>query len=429
MKSIKKNFWGELGRDFWLYRLGQAISISGDVCSSIALSWWILEKTGSAAKLATIMSPAMMVSVFLLPLLGPLGDKFSRRKLILIGDGWRAIFTLMLAAMAYYDIFNVCLLVALYIMLALGTAFYRVGASSIVPQLVPPALLGRAIQQSQAISSTGTVLGGVVGGVLVTGLGISGAFLIDGISYVIAVAATFAIVVKVMPVTPIKEGNPVAVWMGDVKDGFRMVYKIPVRFWLSILAAFLNFAIAPMNIALPVLVKEARNMPPWFLGALASSRSLGVILAALLLGWISKKIYQDVLLVLSIITIGLGIIAMPWTPNIFLPPLMMFFIGAAFACFNISVSTQDSLALPDNFRARAGAITSFMCHSTAPLGNMLGGILIAIFGLNMAMTACGLAVSASACLLFLVPKFSEFYRLPPEKATVFFKENYPDAFN
>lgn len=425
---MKKSFWGELGRDFWLYRLGQAISVIGDVCSSIALSWWILEKTGSAAKLATIMSPAMLVSVFLLPLLGPLGDNYSRRKLILIGDGWRAIISLTLAAMAYYDIFSVGLLVVLYVMLALGTAFYRVGASSIVPQLVPPALLGKAIQQSQAISSTGTILGGVVGGVLVTWLGVGGAFLIDGISYVIAVAATFVIVVKTIPTAPVKEGHPISVWMGEVKAGFRVVYKIPVRFWLSILAAFLNFAIAPTNIALPVLVKEARNMPPWFLGALASSRSLGVILAALMLGWINKKIYQDILLVFSIVMIGLGIMMLPWTPNIFLPPLMMFLIGAAFACFNITVSTQDALALPDNYRARAGSITSFMCHSTAPLGNMLGGILITAFGLNMAMTSCGLAVAASACLLFLVPKFSEFYRLPPEKATVFFKENYPGAF-
>jgi MFS family permease len=99
-----KTTMGELGRDFWLYRLGQAISTVGDVCSRIALSWWILGKTGSAAKLASIMSPAMVVSIFLLPLLGPLGDRFPRKKLIVLGDAWRAVVSLALVAMAYCDI-------------------------------------------------------------------------------------------------------------------------------------------------------------------------------------------------------------------------------------------------------------------------------------------------------------------------------------
>jgi MFS transporter, DHA3 family, macrolide efflux protein len=47
-----------LGRDFWLFRLGQAISIVGDSCGAIALAWWILDATGSAAVMSSVLAPA-----------------------------------------------------------------------------------------------------------------------------------------------------------------------------------------------------------------------------------------------------------------------------------------------------------------------------------------------------------------------------------
>ena len=47
-----------LGRDFWLFRLGQAISIVGDSCNAIALAWWILDATGSAAAMSAVLAPA-----------------------------------------------------------------------------------------------------------------------------------------------------------------------------------------------------------------------------------------------------------------------------------------------------------------------------------------------------------------------------------
>jgi MFS family permease len=317
----------------------------------------------------------------------------------------------------------------LYIMIALGNALFSVAASSVVPQLVPTPLLSKAMQQSQAIQSMGMVLGGVVAGALVTLLGVSGAFLIDGISYLIAVAATLLIVASTQPdAAPRKARHPVAAWLTEVKDGFQMVYKIPVLFWLSVVYAFLYFAFAPIHIAMPVLAKQARGMPPWFLGALFSSVSGGLILTSFLLDWLSKRIYADILVVLGLVTIGIGTLLLPVAPGTFLPLLVMLSIGAGMACCSVTINMQTAIALPDNFRARAGSITSFMYKSAEPLGTVIGGVLISAWGLKMAMAACGIAIALAALPLYLVPRFVEFYRLPPERAAVFFRENYPDAF-
>ncbi|MGZ6441643.1 MAG: MFS transporter, partial [Pseudobdellovibrionaceae bacterium] len=179
-----------LGRDFWNYRVGQLISLLGDSCSGIALAWWILSKTGSASAMSTVLAPAMVVRIFLLPLMGPLGDNFSRKKLIVIADLWRFFFTGVLAVMVLFDHFNLPLLVTVFIFISIGSALFNAASGGIVPQLVPRESLQLASQQTQAINSFAGIIGGIIGGVAVSTIGVLGAFLIDAFSYL--AAATLA---------------------------------------------------------------------------------------------------------------------------------------------------------------------------------------------------------------------------------------------
>jgi hypothetical protein len=219
--------------------------------------------------------------------------------------------------------------------------------------------------------------------------------------------------VPIRDAAPQKAGHPVTAWFTEVKAGYQMVYKIPVLFWLSVVYAFLYFSFAPIHIALPVLAKQARG---------------GLILTSLLLGWLSKKIYADLLVVLGLVTISISILPLPWAPGTILPLVVMFSIGAGMASCSVTINTQNAIALPDNYRARAGSVMAFIYKSSEPLGTVIGGVLISSWGLNRTMAACGIAVALAALPLFLVPRFLEFYRLPPKRSAVFFKENYPDAF-
>jgi MFS family permease len=110
--NFKNIFNSKLGKDFWNYRLGQVVSLLGDSCSNIALAWWILDKTGSAAKMSSELAPAMAIRIFLMPLFGPVADRFSRKNLIIIADIWRFFFTLLLAGMVYFNYFNLYVVMA-----------------------------------------------------------------------------------------------------------------------------------------------------------------------------------------------------------------------------------------------------------------------------------------------------------------------------
>lgn len=420
-----------LGRDFWNYRLGQLISLLGDSCSSIALAWWILDKTGSAAAMSSVLAPAMVVRIFLLPLMGPLGDNFSRKHLIVIADIWRFVFTGVLAAMVFFNYFNLPGIAAIYILISFGSALFNAASSGIIPQLVPRENLQVASQQTQAINSFAGIVGGVIGGIVVTFSGVFGAFFLDAISYL--GAATMASLIKAntkpkRETTAAKVKVSLAHWKNELLAGFKMLYKIPVLFWLCIVAMLMNLALSPLGIILPVLAKEGRNMPPWFLGGLESSISLGAIVGAFSLSTLQKYLKPHFFFVGSIAMIGIGVMLLPWVPNLLLPLTVLFWIGIGSSWANIPLGTQISLSVPNAYLSRIGSIMNFLCTGISPLGVAGAGILISNLGLTNSLVVMGGSLSLLTPLILLIPRFKEFLGANPKDAESYFARNYPNAF-
>src|SRR6266851_2751108 len=323
-----------LGRDFWLFRFGQAISIVGDSCGAIALAWWILDATGSAAVMSSVLAPAMLVRIFLMPLFGPLGDRVARKKLIVVSDVWRGGLTCLLAVMAYHGRFALPAVIGLYVLTAIGSALYGPASTSIVPQLVTSDNVNRAFQQSQVIASAGAILGGLTGGVLVSLLGVPTALAIDATSFLVGAATAQLIRADTRPGGMAGAFEPdlvresvVARWMLDLTRGFRFLYGVRVLFALALVAMLLNFVLAPLFVVLPVLVKQGRGLPPWYLGALESSIGAGAIVGAILTGWFCRTLMNDRAVVLGIGLMGTAVAALPWAPGLALPIVGMLSIG------------------------------------------------------------------------------------------------------
>ena len=415
-----------LGRDFWLYRGGQAVSVIGDSCGLIAMSWWILSATGSAATMSYIMAPMLFARVFLLPLFGPLGDRFARKWLIITGDAWRGLLCLVLSAMAYSGFFKIWTVTGVYVLMGAGSALFSAGASAITPNLVAKDKLQLAMQRGEAVNSAGQIMGGAVGGILVSVLGVGGAFLADGISFLAAAAASGAIAADTKPA--VSGGGSIAAWAKELSGGLRAMRNVPTLFWLGVFAAFINFAFSPINVGLPVLVKQIRNMPPWFLGALESSISAGVIMGSFCVGLLLRRFRGDMVMVYATVFLGLSLAALPHAPTVMLPLFVMFCLGLVMAVINIPLNTRQIMATPDHFRARLGSVVMFMCGAMTPLGVAVTGFAISNFGLNVTFLAGGLAVAFAAPLLLAIPGFSALMTISDEETHDYFIHQHPEAF-
>jgi DHA3 family tetracycline resistance protein-like MFS transporter len=168
--------------------------------------------------------------------------------------------------------------VALY---GVGTAFFTPAFEAIVPDIVPATDLAAANSLDQFVRPIALRLAGpALGGALVAGLGLGGAFALDAASFL---ASAVAIFLMRPPAHPRSEHVQSSV--GALKEGFVFVRR---RVWLwgtllSAAIAYLAF-MGPAEVLLPYLVKNELNASASDLGFVFAAGGVGAILAALIMG-------------------------------------------------------------------------------------------------------------------------------------------------
>ena len=405
------------------------MSVAGSGCGKIALVWWVLDRTGSPKHMAAIMGPALFARYVLGVLLGPLGDKVERRKLILAADVFRGCLSLLLATMFFSGHYSTGAVLAVNLGFALGAALFETSSKSIVPHLVPLEELRDAVRQGQALMSLGEIAGGLIGGMVVSVLGAGAAFVLDALSYFAAAATAGAIRTRTGTA---KEwdarGQFLGTWVRDIRAGFSVVLGLPPLVGLICVSVLSNLLLAPISMEWAVLIKETKNLPPWFLGALTSSFSLGAIGGSMALQRISRGNRLDRSILAGVVVTGMGIFLLPHVPNIPWAWLMAFLVGVGSMWTEIPMHTQLTLAMPDEFRARVDSIIVFCCGIAAPLGMTLAAILIGRIGAVFTISLSGILLICLAPCFARIPNFFEFFRQSPLDVPGFLPTLYPGAF-
>lgn len=426
-----KKYLADFGRDFWLFRAGQLISSIGDGCAGIAFMWWLLEKSGSPEKMALVLAPVSFARIFLIPLMGPIGDRYSRRSVVIVSDVWRGLMFLILAILVRMDFFSVPVLTVLFVLTTAGTALFTTVSGSIVAQLVDKKDLPAALESSNTIVAVGTLAGGLIGSVAVNYFGVLGAFLINAASFFLAAAASFYVRSRLCAAAErggLAAGGAFKEWVAQLANGFKVVAGIPLQFWICVLLALINFAASPLSMALPVLVKDSKTFSPGFIGIMSAAMGAGTIIGSLLAGWLCKKMFADVVIFGGLCVIGLGMAALFLAPGMFGVISIMTMLGAAIMLVNVPLNIRLMNATPDNYRSRVGSVSAFMSQAASPLGLALSGMAVAEHGMRATMMLAGGGIILMAPLIFLVPQFSAFCRLRPEDTGDFFLNRHPEVF-
>ncbi len=416
------------GRDFMLFRAGQFVSGLGDACAEIAVLWWVAEKTGSAVQIAAVFAPVSVARIFLLPLFGPLGDKYSRKSLAIISDVWRGVLSALICALAWTDSFGLAALVALFILSSAGSALFSSVADSIIPQMVGTGSLQKAYRHTSSMNAAAAIIGGVIGGFITAKYGIKTAFLCDALSYFAAAGATMLIRLRYSGQRGDASRFSFPAWRKELKAGVRLVAGMPLQLWICGLAAFLNFVVASMTVAFPLLAKESGAMPVWLIGLFKSGVSAGVIAGSLAMGWLAKRLHGDQLVMAGIVVMGAGLLTLGSGASPAVQCLVMFAIGSGLVIINIPLMTQNTLAVPDQYRSRVLSLAMFFNQIFAPAGVILAGSAISFAGLGATLLAGGGLILLSAPVVLLIPGFSGFLRLKHGDAEGYFAKTYPAAF-
>src|SRR5258708_25883139 len=154
-------------RNFRLLWIGEGISLLGDQFYMIALPWLVLQITGSALALGTVLALAGIPRALFMLVGGAFVDRFSPRAVMIVSNLSRLILVGLLSALVLTNNVRLEMLYVFALAFGLADAFYFPAQSAIVPQLLPKDKLQAGNVFVQGTAQLSLVLRPVLAGGLV----------------------------------------------------------------------------------------------------------------------------------------------------------------------------------------------------------------------------------------------------------------------
>jgi len=269
-------------RDFRLLWAGMTVSMIGDGIYAVAVAWQAYDIWNRPSALAAVGLAWSLPQVLLLLVSGVLSDRLDRRHLMIAGDVIRCVAIAAIGILALTDRLTLPRLVGVVVVYGAGQAIFGPAFSSIVPTIVPDDLRVEANSLAQFVRPFAlTLVGPVVGGVLVAGVGAGWAFLLDAGTFVVSAVAILLMRVRAAPRL---EGESASMWT-DLKEGFRFVRQ-RTWLWAAMVAATISLLVTwgPWEVLVPYVVKNDLDGSAAALGIVYGAGGVGSVAMALVMG-------------------------------------------------------------------------------------------------------------------------------------------------
>lgn len=370
-----------LSQNFILLISGQLTSLSGNFILKLALSMYILDKTGSPAVFAGILSLAIIPTILLAPLGGILADRANRRNIMVALDALAGT-SVLCASLLLSEENDLTVICVLLIVLSVLGAF----ETPTVQACIPAILEGENIIKGNAIvnqaASLSYLIAPALGGILYAALGLkpvmyaaAGCFLIT---------ALFECFIK-LHVHHLRPSAPVwSIVKEDFISSMRYISEDQASISKMLLFTALSrfFVMGITIVGLPYLVRNLLGLNARYYGAAESLLAVAAILGSMIAGLLTKKIkiYH-----LSSILSSLGFFMIPAGLAFLFPlvPIVKYAITILSICgmqimtgiFSIFAVSYIQQKTPGHLMGKVMAYTSAITLCAQPLGQMVYGFL------------------------------------------------------
>ena len=365
-------------RPFALLWSGQTISRLGDRFYQVALVWWVLEKTGSAVVMGTVLIFSEVPMLIFALLGGALVDRWPRLPVMMLSDLVRGVAVGTMAVLSFANLLQVWHIYVISLIFGMVDAFFQPAYRASVPEIVP----GEHLPSANSLTSLSGEISGIIGPALGAGMvalgGTSSAFALDALSFFISAACLLPILrLSGSPRTEERTGSI----LRDVREGLGTVFGNP-WLWITIgVAGISNITyVGPMDVALPFLIKDHLHGQVGVLGLFYTCMSVGALLTAFWLGRYTRirkrgpKLYGVWMLIgIMVVLIGLPISI----PGVLAAAVVIG--GANTALGLIWVNTLQE-QIPRELQGRVSSVDFLGSSLLAPVGYAIGGWATGILG-------------------------------------------------
>lgn len=380
--------------------LGQVASVAGDRLYGVAVVWFVVQLTGSAAAVAVISLadtlPFLAVSLFA----GTVADTRDGLRLARTVDLIRAGVVAVIPILYFTGQLHLLGLAITAAVLSSMEAFFLPALQASLPRLVEPARLTPMIALLDSTDRIGRVLGpGAVGllAVLVPEIHL---FTLDSASFVVS---ALCLTLLVRTARPRQEPAQAAAGtrLAALTAGWRELAHRPELRHALIMRGLCNLAWPAFTIGAPFVVADRYHLGIGAYGLALGAFGLGNLAGNLL----SARLGDRNLLrwcAVAWALAGVGFLAVAGAPDF---PLFLVGSAALGVCTplaNVTVDVHIAKTLPGHVLARAYAAQRFVVVAAGALGLPVVAILIHRIGANATIAVSGIVITAVATGALLV---------------------------
>jgi predicted MFS family arabinose efflux permease len=383
---MRRTFRAFRYRDFRLMWLGACASTIGTFVQQFAQSWLVYDLTKNAFYLGLDLFLGQLPIILFSLVGGVFADRRDRRKMLLASQYIQMVCAFTLAALFYMHAVRIWEILFLSFIVGVGQSFGGPAYSALLPTLVPAEDLANAIAMNSIQFNLARVLGPALGGLAYASFGATWCFTANGISFLAVIASLMMIQVRF---NPPKSNQAI---LKSIKEGLSFIRKregLSVLVFLAFVTTLLGFSLPAF---LPVIVQTVFHGGPQTYQLLLMSSGTGSIVGALIVAASERLKQQGYLVLWTLIALGIATTGFALSRWLLLSSLLIFLSGVALMASASFMLSLAQLIVPDQMRGRVMSVYNLAFRLGIPVGSLILGEIIPLFGVARALAISGLAL-------------------------------------
>ncbi|WP_438313293.1 MFS transporter [Sporosarcina sp. FA9] len=368
----------------WTFATSKIISSFGAQVYAFAISFYILQMTGSATSFATNLICNILPRTLIAPFAGYVADNYSRKTIVITAQ---IATTLAIGGLLAVSLTSGLSLFAIYTttcVLSITSQFSGVAFTSSITGLVDETRIQKAMSLNQMSISFAAIGSPAVGGLLYGTVPMPVFLIMYMTASVLAVILESTMNFKLFAKRKeVVVGEPKETMLQSMKAGLDYLRLQPVLMAIIWVSLFINFLFGAFMVGYSFILIEKMKMAPEHFGITEGSFAVGMLLMSIYLS--VRKEFKYALLVGKRGIIGMGVlmagialplmINMPYYGMFAYYGTLMFVFGLTMIIANTPMQVMMQKMIDDDYKGRVFSILETMAMALMPLGMVIYGFL------------------------------------------------------
>jgi MFS family permease len=394
-------------RNYRLYFIGQAISLSGTWMQIVATSLLVLKLTGSMVSLGVVTALQFLPVALLAPYGGLIADRFSKRRILFATQTAAALLAFVLGTLVVTGLVQLWMLYVLALLLGLVNSMDNPVRQSFVHEMVGADTLRNAVTLNSLAVNLCRVIGPAIAGVIIAVIGFAPCYFVNGASFLAVLWCLW-----LMKGGELHRSTPVKAAAGQLREGFAYVWHNKVILDVLVMMGIVGMLTYEFQVTLPSLARFVFHDPIAGAALLTSATGVGAVIGGLYTA--SRRRASIGGLTAASFGFGVAAIAVSMAPTLVLAVLGMVVVGMFSIAFTSLTNTILQMEAAPTMRGRVMALWTVGFLGSTVIGAPVIGWIGAAAGPRWSVAVGGAAALLAGAIGLTAIRLGRGERTLPE---------------